>query len=177
MQSKAQVCTLKLTLMTLVHTVRGLGSTFFFSALYYCSCVMYFLYLQLSISVKNIGHNSVHGHLGLLTCRRIHWSEWHSPFVLSRASCRPRFLPGFRTQWLLVAVTSNTNQPSSAAQITRESSRNKSDSLEGKQRTIQSSHLKWEMNASQQRLYAQLQKISWDHVTESKLKWPKCKAK
>ncbi|TNN45306.1 hypothetical protein EYF80_044491 [Liparis tanakae] len=45
-------------------------------------------------------------------------------------SCRPRFLPGFRTQWLLVAVTSNTNQPSSAAQITRESSRTRSDSLE-----------------------------------------------
>lgn len=55
-----------------------------------------------------------------------------SPLVLSRASCRPRFLPGFRTQWLLVAVTSNTSQPSSAAQITRESSRNRSDSLRQK---------------------------------------------
>lgn len=60
----------------------------------------------------------------------MHWSKRPSPFVLSRASCRPRFLPGFRTQWLLVAVTSNTNHPSSTAQITRESSRNRSDSLE-----------------------------------------------
>lgn len=68
--------------------------------------------------------------------RGTHWPERHSPFVLSRASCRPRFLPGFRTQWLLVAVTSNTNQPSSAAQITRESSRNRSDSLERTQKTI-----------------------------------------
>ena len=68
-------------------------------------------------------------HLRLPSSPAIHSSEWHSPFVLSRASCRPRFLPGFRTQWLLVAVTSNTNQPSSAAQITRESSRNRSDSL------------------------------------------------
>lgn len=54
--------------------------------------------------------------------------------MLSRASCRPRFLPGFRTQWLLVAVTSNTSHPSSAAQITRESSRNRSDSLDKESR-------------------------------------------
>lgn len=57
-----------------------------------------------------------------------------SPVMVSKASCSPRFLPGFRTQWLLVAVTSNTSQPSSAAQMTRESSRNRSDTLRRKNR-------------------------------------------
>lgn len=57
------------------------------------------------------------------------FSDLHLPSKLSRASWRPRFLPGFRTQWLLVAVMSKTSHPSSAAQITRESSRNRSESL------------------------------------------------
>lgn len=104
--------------------------------------------------------HQLNGHLWLPTC----WEntvtlQWHSPFVLSRASCRPRFLPGFRTQWLLVAVISNTSQPSSAAQITRESSRKRSDSLE-------------EENEG---LYARLQKIGRSRGTECKLKWPKCR--
>lgn len=56
----------------------------------------------------------------------------YSPSVLSRASCRPRLCPGFKTHWLLVTVKSNTSQPSSAAQMTLESNRNRSDSLEEK---------------------------------------------
>lgn len=54
---------------------------------------------------------------------------WHSPSIPSTDSCRPRLCCGFTTQWLLVAVMSNTSHPSSAAQIVRESSRNKSESL------------------------------------------------
>lgn len=53
------------------------------------------------------------------------------PSALSRTSNKPRFWPGFKIQWLLVAVRSNTSQPSSAAQITRESSKNRSESLPG----------------------------------------------
>lgn len=64
-------------------------------------------------------------------CNRFTWHECLLPFAVSRASCRPRFLLGFSTQWLLVAVMSNTNHPSSAAQITLESSRKRSDSLKG----------------------------------------------
>lgn len=75
------------------------------------------------------------------------WSKWPSPFVLSRASCRPRFLPGLRTQWLLVAVTSNTSHPSSAAQMTRESSMNRSDSLDEKSRYY-THHYKGQVKAS-----------------------------
>lgn len=52
----------------------------------------------------------------------------------STESCSPRLCWGFTTQWLLVAVMSNTSHPSSAAQIVLESSRNKSESLEQRSR-------------------------------------------
>jgi hypothetical protein len=41
------------------------------------------------------------------------------------------------TQWLLVAVISNTNQPSSEAQMVRLSSKKRSDSLKRRDRKTQ----------------------------------------
>lgn len=54
----------------------------------------------------------------------------HLPSKVSTQSCRPRLCRGLTTQWLLVAVMSNTSQPSSEAQSVRLSSRNRSDSLQ-----------------------------------------------
>lgn len=56
------------------------------------------------------------------------------PSKVSTQSCRPRLCRGLTTQWLLVAVMSNTSQPSSEAQRVRLSSRNRSDSLQEKRR-------------------------------------------
>lgn len=82
---------------------------------------------------------------------------WNSPSMLSTDSCRPRLCCGFTTQWLLVAVMSNTSHPSSAAQIVRESSRNKSESLKKRsaiscylgfpQGSLQSSHARVKQHA------------------------------
>lgn len=57
-----------------------------------------------------------------------------SPSKVSTESCRPRLCRGLTTQWLLVAVMSNTSQPSSDAQRVRLSSRNRSDSLRERRR-------------------------------------------
>lgn len=56
------------------------------------------------------------------------------PSKVSTESCRPRLCRGLTTQWLLVAVMSNTSQPSSDAQRVRLSSRNRSDSLQERRR-------------------------------------------
>jgi len=53
----------------------------------------------------------------------------HLPSIVSTQSCRPRFCCGFITQWLLVAVMSNTSQPPSDAWTFLESSKNVSASL------------------------------------------------
>ena len=58
----------------------------------------------------------------------------HLPSKVSTQSCRPRLCRGLTTQWLLVAVMSNTSQPSSEAQSVRLSSRNRSDSLQKRRR-------------------------------------------
>lgn len=57
-----------------------------------------------------------------------------SPSKVSTESCRPRLCRGLTTQWLLVAVMSNTSQPSSEAQRVRLSSRNRSESLQERRR-------------------------------------------
>lgn len=57
------------------------------------------------------------------------------PSRVSTESCRPRLCRGLTTQWLLVAVMSNTSQPSSEAQRVRLSSRNRSDSLQERRET------------------------------------------
>lgn len=62
---------------------------------------------------------------------------WDSPSRVSTESCRPRLCRGLTTQWLLVAVMSNTNQPSSEAQMVRLSSKKRSDSLERRDRETQ----------------------------------------
>lgn len=51
------------------------------------------------------------------------------PLLLSTLICRPRLCTGLITHRLLVAVMSNSSQPSSAAHSLRESSRNRSASL------------------------------------------------
>lgn len=61
----------------------------------------------------------------------------HLPSKVSTESCRPRLCRGLTTQWLLVAVMSNTSQPSSEAQRVRLSSRNRSDSLQERRRETQ----------------------------------------
>lgn len=53
----------------------------------------------------------------------------HLPSTVSTQSCSPKFCCGFITQWLLVAVMSNTSQPPSDAWTFLESSKNVSASL------------------------------------------------
>ena len=60
-------------------------------------------------------------------CSFMYGSDW--PWLSSKTRCNPRFCSGFTTQRLLVAVRSKTSQPSSAAQISRWSSRSSSTSL------------------------------------------------
>lgn len=53
----------------------------------------------------------------------------HLPSIVSTQSCRPKFCCGFITQWLLVAVMSNTSHPPSDAFTVLELSKNVSASL------------------------------------------------
>lgn len=69
------------------------------------------------------------------------------PSTVSTQSCRPRFSCGFITQWLLVAVMSNTSQPEFDAWIFLEPRRKVSASLKEnkKNKRIKATQKQWQI--------------------------------